>query len=293
MTTRSDEEAAVVKDSSYDVMLAVSLVFFITTLFYTLAIAVSFDKPWWVAAFFFAVYALIDVSFLSSNLLKFVTGGWFTVTVTIIVFLAMMIWRAGRHRMLSIQKAQAEPLTHLAEANATESDGLPPHLQHSLQQKQGHHNCDTLICYTKHIGHTPQMLTQLKRNIAVNPRQLILLHVKPATSPYVLKNVTMSQLSPHIFLAVVEYGYCDAIPTFAYIRPLLTHAMLQKHIQLDEKHIANLVGTDVVSVSGSHPWHRRYLLYGFKYLQKLSTTFIPSLELPIESTINMENIVLL
>src|SRR4029077_9645780 len=53
----------------------------------------------------FAFFGLIDLSFLSANLLKFVEGGWFPIVVAMLVFSVMGTWWRGR-RLLSEQRAR-------------------------------------------------------------------------------------------------------------------------------------------------------------------------------------------
>src|SRR5689334_10634563 len=58
----------------------------------------------------FGVFALVDLTFLSANLLKIAEGGWFPIVVAALVFALMGTWWRGR-RLLAVQRARdAMPL---------------------------------------------------------------------------------------------------------------------------------------------------------------------------------------
>src|SRR5207248_2818858 len=58
----------------------------------------------------FGFFALVDLTFLSANLLKIAEGGWFPIVVAALVFALMGTWWRGR-RLLAAQRARdAMPL---------------------------------------------------------------------------------------------------------------------------------------------------------------------------------------
>jgi KUP system potassium uptake protein len=46
----------------------------------------------------FAVFALIDLTFLGANLLKIAEGGWFPIVVAALVFAVMVAWAPAARR---------------------------------------------------------------------------------------------------------------------------------------------------------------------------------------------------
>ncbi|MHB8208111.1 KUP/HAK/KT family potassium transporter [Mucilaginibacter sp.] len=52
--------------------------------------------PDYVITIFLAVYLVIEITFLSSNLVKFIHGGWFTLSVGIVLFSVMWTWHTAR-----------------------------------------------------------------------------------------------------------------------------------------------------------------------------------------------------
>jgi len=52
--------------------------------------------PQYVIVIFLAVYLVIEITFLSGNLVKFINGGWFTLSVGAILFSVMWTWHIAR-----------------------------------------------------------------------------------------------------------------------------------------------------------------------------------------------------
>lgn len=52
--------------------------------------------PTYIITIFLAVYLLIELSFLTGNLVKFIHGGWFTLSVGFILFAIMWTWHSAR-----------------------------------------------------------------------------------------------------------------------------------------------------------------------------------------------------
>ena len=63
-----------------------------------------------VAVPLFAAFAMLDLTFLTANMLKFAQGGWFPIVVAIIVFSIMGTWWRGRRIMAELRARDALPL---------------------------------------------------------------------------------------------------------------------------------------------------------------------------------------
>ena len=57
----------------------------------------------------FAVFALVDLTFLSANLLKIAEGGWFPIVVAVAVFTIMATWWRGRRLLAELRGRDALP----------------------------------------------------------------------------------------------------------------------------------------------------------------------------------------
>jgi KUP system potassium uptake protein len=256
--------------------LSVNLVFFITTLMYSVAIMVCLDQPWYYALPFLVFYSIIELVFLSSNLLKFVDGAWFTVVLASVFTLCMIVWRNCRLEMIAMHEEADIPLSSLNDANAL----IGP-------------SCDTLLCFTKQFNHVPLPYMRLRNHLGVKPMHLILLRLKAVNAPSLRDNLTISQVNENVILALVEYGYCDAVPTYDSVVNTLAHAVLDGGKKLSTSNMGTLVFEEQVQVDKHHNILKRFYYGWFYYLYAMSTSIVPSLELPFESSIRITNPIVL
>jgi KUP system potassium uptake protein len=63
----------------------------------------------------FAAFLVIDLTFLSSNLLKIAEGGWFPIAVAAVVFTVMATWWRGRRLLAELRARDAMPLRQFVE----------------------------------------------------------------------------------------------------------------------------------------------------------------------------------
>ena len=94
--------------------IAVTVVMFVNTVFFSAAIFFVFHKPWWLGLIFGVFYSVIDWAFISANLLKFVEGGWFPLLLSAILATVMLTWRWGRQAI-----AERMALTALSDDKLT------------------------------------------------------------------------------------------------------------------------------------------------------------------------------
>src|SRR5207302_8310248 len=59
----------------------------------------------------FGCFGLVDLTFLSANLLKIVEGGWFPIVVAGLVFAVMGTWWRGRRLLAAQRLRDAMPLS--------------------------------------------------------------------------------------------------------------------------------------------------------------------------------------
>jgi len=68
----------------------------ITTLIYYYVTRYNWGWPAWQALLPAGIFLFFDLSYFGANLLKFVDGGWFAVTVAVILTVIMLTWHDGR-----------------------------------------------------------------------------------------------------------------------------------------------------------------------------------------------------
>jgi KUP system potassium uptake protein len=83
---------------------------FVTTslLFFALA-RMRWHKPLWVVLAGAALFLVVDLSFFSANLPKVVSGGWFPLTIGLLIFTVLTTWQRGR-RLVTDKRSHAEGL---------------------------------------------------------------------------------------------------------------------------------------------------------------------------------------
>lgn len=74
---------------------AVASVMFLTTILLSTVMRVVWKLPIIVSVAFFLVFGIVDVAFLSATLLKVVNGGWFTLTLGVVLATIMLTWKWG------------------------------------------------------------------------------------------------------------------------------------------------------------------------------------------------------
>src|SRR5262252_5158794 len=88
----------------------------------------------------FAAFGIVDLTFLSANLLKIAEGGWFPIIVAAVVFTVMASWWRGRRVLAELRGRDALPLRQFVEGLGAEK---PPRV------------LGTAIFMTRDLAHVP------------------------------------------------------------------------------------------------------------------------------------------
>ena len=107
--------------SAYGV--AVTGTMLVTTILTFFLIRYGWGYPLWACVAATGFFALVDLAFFSSSLLKVADGGWFPLALGGLVFIVMTTWRRGRMLATAAQRRLAIPLGAFIEALAAN----PPH----------------------------------------------------------------------------------------------------------------------------------------------------------------------
>jgi KUP system potassium uptake protein len=187
--------------------LTVSATMVITTL---LAGIVMFKLWQWPILLVFAITCILlimDISFLSANLLKIVDGGWFPLLLAGIIFFFLMTWYRGRKLFRALTVNVGIPIVEFIEQLLQD----PPH------RVQG-----TAIFLSSHIEYVPAaMLHNLKHNQILHER-VFFLKISIWDVPYINNHeqITMRDLGNDIYLVRAVFGFKET-PDINYILSLL------------------------------------------------------------------------
>jgi KUP system potassium uptake protein len=113
-------------------------------------------------------FFVIDAAFFSANVLKILHGGWFPLTLGVLLFTLMLTWRRGRAQMFENLQKHAIPLDAFLESLFIgpptrvagtaiflrgESDGVPHAMLHNLLHNKVLH--ERVVFLTVHIADEP------------------------------------------------------------------------------------------------------------------------------------------
>ena len=174
--------------------IAVTTTMIITTIL--AAIVMSFVWKWNPIVIFLVIasFLVVDLAFLTANLLKIAEGGWFPLLLGALCFLLLMTWFQGR-RLLREKAIQS---------------GIP--LESFVQSLQAHppHRVEgTAVFLTAHVDYVPvAMLHNLKHNRILHER-VIFLKISVWDVPYVEdhERLTFKDMGSGMYLVRAIYGF--------------------------------------------------------------------------------------
>jgi KUP system potassium uptake protein len=144
----------------------------------------------------FAVFGIIDLTFLSANLLKIAEGGWFPVVVAIVVFTIMGTWWRGR-RLLAEQRARdAMPLQQFVEALKPDRPARIP---------------GTAIFMSRDLNRVPIALLHALKHYKVLHERVVIMQVQTEDVPYVAddQRLEIRELGKDVYTIRLRYGFMD------------------------------------------------------------------------------------
>ncbi len=87
--------------------IAVTATMVLTTVMTFFVIRYRWNYPWWLCISATGFFLAIELIFFSSNILKVLSGGWFTLLIAGFVFTVMMTWARGRELLSASLRADA------------------------------------------------------------------------------------------------------------------------------------------------------------------------------------------
>jgi KUP system potassium uptake protein len=153
--------------------------------------------PRLVAVAVFGGFATIDFLFFTSNLLKFVDGGWVPVLIGVGMFLLMTTWKRGRDLLFDRWRSDSMPL----------SSWLARLPQSRMLRVPG-----TAVFLTGTQDYLPNaLLHNLKHNKVLHER-VVFLTVTAEDEPAVAahERASVTELSPGIHRVNLRYGFMES-----------------------------------------------------------------------------------
>ncbi|MEO7996207.1 MAG: potassium transporter Kup [Gemmatimonadaceae bacterium] len=176
--------------------IAVTGTMFITTVLFYYVARLRFRWSMTKAVAICSVFLLVDLAFLSANLVKLLHGGWVPLLLGVILFTLMMTWKRGR-----------------ALLNARLADGTMPIdlFLDSVAKSSVHRVTGTAVFMTGNDnGVPPVLLHHLKHNKVLHER-VLLLSVKTAEVPE-------TSASERVRVIPLQAGFWRVIATYGFMQ---------------------------------------------------------------------------
>ena len=140
------------------------------------------------------LFVVVDMSFVSANLMKVLEGGWFPLVVAAVIFFLMMTWHQGRDLLVKKLERDTLPLaTFIAQVGAkTRVPG-------------------TAVYMTSRLDVVPvPLLHNLKHNKVLHDR-IVLLRVVTASTPRVAPDlrIDVEHVGSNFHTMTVRYGFME------------------------------------------------------------------------------------
>jgi len=173
---------------------AVSLTMLLTSMLMFLAMREIWRWSLLVSLVVAGLFVVVDLSFVSANLMKVFQGGFVPLVIAAVIFFLIWTWRSGRELMLQKLEHDTMPLaSFIAQI-------------HDKPRVLG-----TAVYLTSRTDVVPvPLLHNLKHNKVIH-RRIVLLHVVTENVPYVAadERVQITHLMDNFHSMVVSYGFME------------------------------------------------------------------------------------
>lgn len=180
--------------SAYGISVTGTMVF--TTLMATVVVWKQWNVRLWIACLLVAPFLLIELTFLTANLVKVVEGGWVPLVFGLFMVIAMLTWVKGSTILYERQRRSEVPTSEL------------PHI---LAEREIARVPGTAIFLTTDPSTVPASLMQNLKHNKVLHEQNVVLTIENTQHPRVPAEdrVEISSILPGILLLRIRYGFME------------------------------------------------------------------------------------
>ena len=180
--------------------IAVTGTMMITTFLTFYVVRYAWHYNWLLSVLATGFFLVIDLTFFSANLLKFVDGGWFPLVLGAIMFTVMSTWHRGRELMVDQARTHAGELP------------LGQYLD-CLLAKATIRVPGTAVFLSIDINAVPHALVNNLAHNHVLHERVLFMHVTSLDVPYVPREqrVAITPLCENCYSIVVTYGFQDEV----------------------------------------------------------------------------------
>ena len=187
----------------------------ITTLIYYYVSRYNWGWPAWKSLLPACIFLFFDLSYFGANLLKFVDGGWFAITVAVVLTVIMLTWRDGRALLAKRNEDARLPIEVI----------LKDIQRYKLVRTPG-----TGAFLSVSPAGTPITLLHLLKHTESLPQRVVLMSVTSANTPFVDRGerLVITDLGQGFHRLIATYGFMET-PNVPDILEIAT----QRGLELD------------------------------------------------------------
>ena len=177
--------------------IAVTGAMFVDTLLFFVIVRFMWKKPTWVAAIAAGGFGILDIVFISSNLLKIKDGAWLPLVLGAALVVVMWTWTRGSQILSEKTRRDSVPLLELSEI---------------LKARAPHRAPGTAIFLTSDPAMAPvALMHNLKHNKVLHEKNIILT-VRTANTPRVREadRVSIEVLNEDFKKVTLAYGFMES-----------------------------------------------------------------------------------
>ena len=234
----------------------------ITSVLATFVAAKSWGWGWKRAIALFAVFLLVELTFLFANILKIPDGGWFPLAAGALVFLLMSTWKRGSQMV--------------KERTSGESIELEPFID-ALLISEPVRVMGTSVFMAAENTHVPNaMLHNLMHNKVLHERVFVV-SVEVFDVPYVpeIDRVEIKALKGGFYRLTVQYGFKDE-PDI----PLALSLCAEQGLVVDMMETSFFLGRETLIprvAAGMMQWREKFFVYMYRNASSATSFYkIPS-----------------
>jgi KUP system potassium uptake protein len=255
--------------------IAVTGTFVTTTLLFFAIARMRWHKPLWIVLPAAAAFLVIDLSFFSANLLKVPSGGWFPLTVGLLIFTVLTTWQRGQ-RLVTAKRSHAEGSLSDFVDKIREMDPPP-------------YRAPGTAIYLSPSEHTAPLALRdnLRYNYVVH-EHVVIVSIGTGTVPHVdpAEQIVVDDLDytgDDILYLTIQYGFQDKLDVPATLRRAAEQGIL-RDLDIDA---AIYFVSEITLVRGHDPGLRPWRKRLFLLLARTSSSPVGSFRLPEQQIVTM------
>ena len=230
----------------------------ITTLIYYYVSRYNWGWPAWKALLPACIFLFFDLSYFGANLLKFVDGGWFAITVAVVLTVIMLTWRDGRALLAKRNEDARMPIEII----------LKDIQRYKLVRTPG----TGAFLSVSPMG-TPITLLHLLKHTESLPQRVVLMSVTSANTPYVDRGerLAITDLGQGFHRLIATYGFMET-PNVPNILEIAT----ERGLELDAFSTTFYVNRETLLSTGKAemaPWRKGLFAFLSRNAWNVTTYF--------------------